>query len=124
MALLFDTVLNIGSPGTPFTTNNTEIGGTFGARTLVYLFLSSGLTFIGFNPTGGPIDKATVAVIHASNNGSASSSFAHESLSTTAARNRLWNPGLSSINTGTGIGGVEYVYNAALQRWICLSRTQ
>lgn len=123
MPVLFDTIINIGSPGTPFTANNTEIGGVFGPRTLVYLFISGNLNFIGLNPTGGPVDKQTVAIINASNN-TFSANFVHESTGTGNANRRLWNPSLSTINTGTGVGGCEYVYNATLLRWICLSRTQ
>lgn len=123
MPVLFDTVINVGSQATPFTTNNTEIGGVFGPRTLIYLIVSGNLTFIGLNPTGGPVDKQTVAILNVTNN-SFSVNFAHESTSTGNVNRRLWNPGLTGVNTGTGVGGIEYVYNAALSRWICLSRTQ
>lgn len=124
MPALFDTVINIGSTGSPFTTNNTEIGGAFGARTIVYLTINGSLTFVGLNPTNGPVDKAAVTIVNISNSGSATANFAHESSSATALRNRMWQPGLAAINTGTGIGGAEYVYNANVQRWICVARTQ
>lgn len=123
MPVLFDTIINVGSVGTPFTTNNTEIGGVFGPRTLIYLIVSGNLTFIGLNPTGGPVDKSTVAILNVSNN-SFTTSFAHDSSSTGNVNRRFLNPALSALNTGTGIGGVEYVYNAGMSRWICLSRTQ
>lgn len=122
MPVLFDTVINVGTVGTPFTANNTELGGVFGPKTLIFLIISGNLTFIGLNPTGGPVDRMTVAIVNASNSG-ASANFAYESGSTGNVNRRLWNPSLSSVNTGTGIGGIEYVYSAAAQRWICMSHT-
>lgn len=122
MPAIFDTVINVGSPSSLFTTNNTEISGAFGPRTLIFLFISGNLTFIGLNPTGGPVDKSTVAIVNASNNSSIAN-FAYESTSTGNPNRRLWNPSLASISTGTGIGGVEYVYNGSLSRWICMGRT-
>lgn len=123
MPVLFDTIVNVGSTGSPYTTNNSEISGVFGPRTLIYLIVSGNLTFIGLNPTGGPVDKQTVAIVNVTG-ASFTVGFAHESTSTGAVNRRLWNPGLTTITTGLGVGCAEYVYKADYSRWICMSRTQ
>lgn len=118
--LMFDTVLTLGPLGSG--SNNSEIGGAFGPRTLIFISSTQNLTFVGLNPTGGPIDKQVVAIVNITG-ASFSHQFAHNSGLATALNHRLLNPGLTTVNTGVGQGAIWYVYNGTAQRWYCLTRT-